>query len=109
MPGIVGAERPYSVKTTTSSTSGPRLNKRGYAFGSITNPTSVDRTITWYGVRITNNTAYAVKDQDNIAVTQIVTALTMADMHSAVAGVPLAVPVTSTGASTANLDFVFYR
>ena len=100
----------YSVKPTSLGTTSPKLYKQGYAFGTVTNPTSVEKTITWYGVySSTRTTAYALKDQDNVAATQIVTANTMAAIHEAVAGVPIAVPLNTTGASTADLHFMFYR
>lgn len=110
MPSIVGAQRLYSVIPTADAATAPRMFKQGYAFGTVTNPTSVDKTITWYGVySSTRTTAYALKDQDNVAVTQTVPTVGMAEIHSAVAGVPIAVPVTSTAASTVALHFAFYR
>ena len=110
MPGIVGGGRPYSVSTTTAAATAPRLHKQGYAFGTVTNPTSVSRAITWYGVySSTRTTAYPLVDQDAVAATQTVAAATMAEIHSAVAGVPIAVPVTVAAASTVSLHFQFYR
>ena len=110
MPAIVGAHRLYSVTPTNDAATAPRMYKQGYAFGTVINPTSVDKTITWYGVfSSTRTTAYALKDQDNVAVTQVVPTVTMAAIHEAVAGVPIAVPVTSTAASTVALHFAWYR
>ena len=110
MPAITGASREYSVSTTTASATAPRLHKQGYAFGSVVNPTSVSRAITWYGVySSTRTTAYAAVDQDAVAVTQTVAANSFAELHSALAGFPIVCPVTAAAASTVDLHFTFYR
>ena len=110
MPSIVGAQRLLSAAPTTAHGTAPRLYKQGYAFGTVINPTSLDKTITWYGVYAsTANTARPLRDQDNVAATQTLTAGAMSEIHEAVAGVPIAVPVCTTGASTVDLPFAFYR
>ncbi len=110
MPGIVGGERSYSVSTTTAVATASRMNKRGYAFGSITNNTSVSRAITWYGAwSTTQTTPRPLVDQDAVAATQTVAANTIAEAHSALAGVPYACAVTAAAASTVALQFVWYR
>lgn len=110
MPGIVGGERAYSVSTTTAAATAPQMNKRGYAFGSVTNPTSVSRAITWYAMYSTTQSApLPLVDQDAVAATQTVAANTIAEVHSAVAGVPIACPVTAAAASTVDLKFAWYR
>ena len=110
MPAIVGAKRVYSAISTTAAATATRQYKDGYAFGSVTNPTSVSRAITWYGVySSTRTTAYPHYDSDQVAVTQTVPANAMADIHPAMAGVPIACCVTAAAASTVALHFAWYR
>lgn len=109
MPAIVRAKRVYSCVSTTAAATATRQYKDGYAFGTVTNPTSVSRAITWYGVySSTRTTAYAVVDEDAVAATQTVAANTMAAIHSAMAGVPIACCVTAAAASTVALHFAWY-
>jgi hypothetical protein len=110
MPSIVGAKRAYSAISTTGAATATRQYKDGYAYGTVTNPTSVSRAVTWYGVySSTRTTAYAVVDEDAVAATQTVAALSMAAIHPALAGVPIACCVTAAAASTVALHFAWYR
>lgn len=110
MPAIVGAKRAYSCISTTAAATATRQYKDGYAYGTVTNPTSVSRSITWYGVySSTRTTPYAVVDEDAVAATQTVAANTMAAINPALAGVPIAACVTAAAASTVALHFAWYR
>ena len=113
MPGITGAFRNYSITTTTAGTTlSTLMEKEGYAFGSVTNPSSASRTIAYYGVvRTTTGEAgpYPVYDEDGVAVTQTVGVDTMHALPSACAGVPILIAVTAAAASTKNLLYHFER
>jgi hypothetical protein len=113
MTAITGAFREYSVATTTAgTTASPYMFKQGYAFGTVTNPSSASRTIAYYGVTRTSTGdagPYAVYDEDGVAVTQTVGVETMHAVPSACAGVPILIAVTAAAASTKNLLYHFER
>lgn len=113
MTAITGAFKDYSVATTTAATTATAyMFKQGYAFGTVTNPSSGARAITYYGVTRTStgdSGPWPVKDADGVAVTQSLAAEEMWELHPACAGVPILMAVTVAAASTKNLLFHFER
>ena len=99
---ISGAALDYtSVVVTNSAASTAVLPKVGYAFGCVENNTGDALTITWWGQLSATGTAYALKDQDGVAVTSVIAADdTIQELPSAIAGVPFLVPVGSVASAT---------
>lgn len=115
MSQITGAFRTQSLLCTTSATTASQyVYKEGYSHGTITNPSAAARTYTFYGcVRSSSGAVfgpYPLKDQDGVAlVTLAVGTSEMWELPSAVAGVPILVPITTTGASTSASYIHFER
>jgi hypothetical protein len=113
MTAITGAFRNYAVATTTAATTlSTPINKEGYAFGTITNPSAVARTVTYYGMHIkddgTQYGPYTLHDEDGADVTQIVGATEMWQLPLAVAGVPVLFAITTTGATTGVTNMLIH-
>ena len=111
MAAIMRAPLKYTITSTTAASTAGYMAKHGYPLGCIVNPTTVARAITWYGAySSTRTTAYPVVDEDAVAATQTVAANSMANIHPAMAAVPIACCVTpaATGPSTVSLAVMWY-
>lgn len=117
MPAITGAHQSISLLCTTAATTASQfIYKMGYSHGTITNPSAAARTYTYYGCDIITTTAsqtvygpYPLYDQDGVALSQTVGTSSMWELPSAVAGVAILVPITTTGASTSASYVHFER
>jgi hypothetical protein len=114
MTAITGSFTDYSVATTTAGTTASAyMWKRGYAFGTATNPSSASRTIAYYNVHCSTDGTlygpYVLKDQDGVAVAQTIGVEESQELPSACAGATILVAVTAAAASTANMLFHFER
>jgi len=111
MTAIVRAAFSKSYPTTTGATTDSTfIYKKGYSFGTVTNPSSANRAIAYYHVVSTStgqSGPWPLYDQDGVQVTQTVVAEQSWELHSACAGCDILVPVTAAAASTMNLIFHF--
>ena len=108
MTQITGAFKSQSfVAAATATTASAYIYKMGYSHGTLTNPSAAARTYTFYGCDIITTTAgdtvygpYPLYDQDGVAVSLALGTSSQWELPSAVAGVAILVPITSSGAST---------
>jgi len=87
------------------------IKKIGLSHGMVANPGASSITLTYYGATEPGGTAYALYDEDGVAVTQTVAAGTMAALPTAIAGVPYLLPVTNnatTGTGTDAEDTLYF-
>lgn len=91
---------------TNDATTTAELDIRGLTHGTLENNTGSAVTITWYAAMTKGGTAYALKDQDGVAVTSTVAADdTIQELPSALAGVAFAVPVSDGATDTLSFHF----
>lgn len=106
--GILASCSNEIVATVTNdSTTTARLDFKAFMCGVAKNATGAAITITWYGANHLKGAVYALYDQDAVAVTQTIANNTIQELHSALAGVPILVPVGSV--ASASINFVFKR
>jgi len=114
--GIVGASFTVTAALTNDATTTAEINKQGYSHGTVQNVTGSSVTVTYYAAMPsasattntgTSGTAYALYDQDIVAVTQTIATSTIVELPSAIAGAAFLVPVSD--AATDTLVFYFTR
>jgi hypothetical protein len=111
--GIAGASFVITAALTNSSTTTAEINKQGYSHGTVQNVTGSAVTVTYWAAMPTAanagtaGTAYALYDQDGVAVTQTLATSGIEELPSSVAGVAFLVPVSD--AASDSLVFYFTR
>ena len=96
-----------SCACTNDATTTAQVFMGNYAMGTVLNASASSVTITYYAAMTEGGTAYALVDEDAVAVTQVVAATTAAALPSACAGVLYLLPVSS--GATATLVYAFKR
>ena len=106
--GILASSTGEIVATVTNdATTSARLDFKAFTFGTVKNSSGASDTITWYAANHLTGAAYVLKDQDGAAVSQVVGNNEIHELHSALAGCAIIIPVGSV--ASAALNFIFKR
>lgn len=106
-PIISVCSYPFDADLTNDAATTAEIDMRPFSHGTVQNVTGSAVTVTYYAAGLAQGTAYALYDQDGVAVTQTLASASITELPSAVAGVSFLVPVSD--AATDTLTFVLKR